>query len=95
MPGIDKRSSFAVIRYLTEQHTMHAANPGERGAVSSFQQVVKMGFPEPARADPGNSAIALDPALQELSAMWTAARDADPELARRARELLARRNGGG
>ena len=95
LPGIDGRSTFKYVAYLAEQMAMHAANPGERGAVSAAEWLMRHGFPEPARGSGENSVIALDPALQELSAMWTAARDADPELARRARELLARRNGGG
>lgn len=49
LPAVSKRDPLRVVRALVEAHTLHASEPGARGAVSSFQQVVKMAYPEPER----------------------------------------------
>ena len=49
LPAVSARSPLKVVRYLTKEHTLHASVPGARGAVSSFQQVMKMAYPEPER----------------------------------------------
>lgn len=86
LPAVSKRSPLAVIRYLVEEHAKHASEPGARGAVSSFQQVVKMAYPEPEReagAVAGGSGLTIhmdaDMAQRLIDRLRPGANDADSE----------------
>ena len=95
LPDVSKRQPLAVIRYLVEQHAMHAADPSARGSQASFAAVVKLAYPAP-EGRPGDAVTA--PAgddVAEMVAMWRAAKASDPELAERAAALLRAADGGG
>lgn len=47
-PGVGS-DYWAMLRKLFEEHTLHALEPGQRGAASSLATVLKWAFPEPER----------------------------------------------
>jgi len=87
------RSSLAVLEYLTEVHTLNAADPSARNSVASFNAVMGIAYPE-LRERTDNGALAsggMGEDMDELLAAWRAAKAANPALAERARRLLAAR----
>lgn len=50
LPNIDRRGPLAVVEYLTEQHTLNAADPSARGAGASLREVMRLAYPAPERA---------------------------------------------
>jgi len=49
LPAVNAHSSLKVIEYLSEEHAKHASVPGARGAVSSFDMILRHGWPRPER----------------------------------------------
>ena len=95
LPDVKAHSPIKVIRYLVEQHAMHAADPSARGSQASFAAVVKLAYPA-LDTRPGDAATApASSDVAEMVAMWRAAKASDPALAARAAALLAAADGGG
>ena len=47
IPDVSRRGPAAVVEYLVEQHTLHAADPSAPGSVQSFKQVMAIAYPKP------------------------------------------------
>ena len=92
IPEINANSAPKVIEYLSEQHTLNAADPSSRNAVASFRQVMAVGYPKPERreVDSGSGRVGVDASdLADMLALFRAALAESPELRERLSVLRA------
>ena len=92
LPDVNSHNEYDTLVAIAEAHAMHAYDPSARGSQSSFESLLRHGFPAPEREQVSVTVtgVGVDPDMTELLALYRAAKQDNPTLAERGREAVRR-----